>query len=191
MFDDETIVNPMDAVLLHDDMEAMKAAFGYLDPRERKVIELRFGLDGDDPKTLDECTKVFNRTRERIRQVQTRAILKLRACFMLQSYGEEEIDYSHVYSINEACILNAGYSVSRKTSPTNRDNELIVKAANVLCKNMFHHSFEQAIRTFTEHNKYIFIAHINHNLFISGSKIAMYRQFVRHYFNYYSKRKRK
>jgi RNA polymerase primary sigma factor len=49
-----------------------------LDDRERKIILMRFGLDGDKPKTLEEVGKKFGVTRERIRQLQNIALAKLR-----------------------------------------------------------------------------------------------------------------
>jgi RNA polymerase primary sigma factor len=49
-----------------------------LAPREREVIELRFGLKDGHPRTLDEVAKVYGITRERIRQIEARGLLKLR-----------------------------------------------------------------------------------------------------------------
>ena len=46
--------------------------------REREVIELRYGLKDGQPKTLDEVARLFGITRERIRQIEARGILKLR-----------------------------------------------------------------------------------------------------------------
>src|SRR5258708_867982 len=49
-----------------------------LTPREREVIELRFGLKDGQPRTLDEVAKCYGITRERIRQIEARSLLKLR-----------------------------------------------------------------------------------------------------------------
>ncbi len=49
-----------------------------LDGRERTIIKLRFGLDGERPWTLEEVSRVIGRTRERVRQIQNQALLKLR-----------------------------------------------------------------------------------------------------------------
>jgi len=49
-----------------------------LDDRERKIIFQRFGLDGGKPKTLEEVGKKFRVTRERIRQLQNVALVKMR-----------------------------------------------------------------------------------------------------------------
>ncbi|MGA7274590.1 MAG: RNA polymerase sigma factor RpoD/SigA [Candidatus Udaeobacter sp.] len=53
-----------------------------LDPREKKIISQRFGLDGGEPKTLEDVGKDFGITRERIRQLQNIALAKLRRALM-------------------------------------------------------------------------------------------------------------
>jgi RNA polymerase sigma factor (sigma-70 family) len=50
----------------------------YLNPREREILSLRFGLEGEQPLTLDEVGRRFNVTRERIRQIEAKALTKLR-----------------------------------------------------------------------------------------------------------------
>ena len=49
-----------------------------LTPREEKVIRLRYGIDDSRPRTLEEVGKEFNVTRERIRQIEAKALRKLR-----------------------------------------------------------------------------------------------------------------
>jgi RNA polymerase sigma factor (sigma-70 family) len=49
-----------------------------LDDRERQILRLRFGLDQGEPRTLEEVGEHFNLTRERIRQIEARAMSKLR-----------------------------------------------------------------------------------------------------------------
>ena len=49
-----------------------------LDEREREILRLRFGLDRGEPRTLEEVGEHFNLTRERIRQIEARAMSKLR-----------------------------------------------------------------------------------------------------------------
>ena len=44
-----------------------------------RVLELRYGLDGEHPRTLDEVGRTFNVTRERIRQIENQSLKKLRA----------------------------------------------------------------------------------------------------------------
>ena len=58
--------------------ERMAEVLRSLAPREREVIELRFGLRDGHPRTLDEVAKVYGITRERIRQIEARGLLKLR-----------------------------------------------------------------------------------------------------------------
>ena len=50
-----------------------------LSERERRVLELRYGLDGQQPRTLDEVGRAFNVTRERIRQIENHTLKKLEA----------------------------------------------------------------------------------------------------------------
>ncbi len=59
--------------------EALSRALSMLGERERKVLELRFGLNGEAPRTLDEVGRAFNVTRERIRQIENHSLKKLRA----------------------------------------------------------------------------------------------------------------
>lgn len=53
----------------------------YLSPREEKIIKLRYGLEDGIYKTLDEVAKMYNLTRERIRQLEMSALKKLRNQF--------------------------------------------------------------------------------------------------------------
>ena len=59
--------------------EALRSILGALSERERRVLELRYGLDGQQPRTLDEVGRAFNVTRERIRQIEHQGLKKLRA----------------------------------------------------------------------------------------------------------------
>jgi len=59
--------------------EALRSILGALSERERMVLELRYGLDGQQPRTLDEVGRAFNVTRERIRQIEHQGLKKLRA----------------------------------------------------------------------------------------------------------------
>ena len=58
--------------------QQINQALKSLTPREEKVIRLRFGLDDGRPRTLEEVGKEFNVTRERIRQIEAKALRKLR-----------------------------------------------------------------------------------------------------------------
>jgi RNA polymerase primary sigma factor len=58
--------------------ESISEVLHTLDEREAKVLELRFGLSGQPPKTLEEVGKIFGVTRERIRQIEAKALRRLR-----------------------------------------------------------------------------------------------------------------
>jgi len=75
---DESKPTPVDAAskqLLKDHLDEV---LDTLTEREAKVLTLRFGLDGGQPKTLEEVGKVFGVTRERIRQIEAKALRKLK-----------------------------------------------------------------------------------------------------------------
>ena len=76
---DETAPLPDEAAEMTLRREALRSILGSLSPRERAVLELRYGLDGQQPRTLDEVGRTFNVTRERIRQIEHQSLKKLRA----------------------------------------------------------------------------------------------------------------
>jgi RNA polymerase primary sigma factor len=59
--------------------EALREALKNVSYRERRVLELRYGLGDRHPRTLDEVGRTFNVTRERIRQIEHHALKKLQA----------------------------------------------------------------------------------------------------------------
>ena len=59
--------------------EALVKILHTLSERERRVLELRYGLNGEQPRTLDEVGRTFQVTRERIRQIENQSLKKLRA----------------------------------------------------------------------------------------------------------------
>src|ERR671925_1388918 len=59
--------------------ETLRKILGTLSERERRVLELRYGLNGEQPRTLDEVGRTFQVTRERIRQIENQSLKKLRA----------------------------------------------------------------------------------------------------------------
>jgi RNA polymerase sigma factor (sigma-70 family) len=76
--EDRSAVSPFEAAaeaLLPRELERLLAP---LDERERAILKLRFGLDRGEPRTLEEVGEQFNLTRERIRQIEARAMSKLR-----------------------------------------------------------------------------------------------------------------
>ncbi|MFQ5906872.1 MAG: RNA polymerase sigma factor RpoD [bacterium] len=58
--------------------DRLKTVIGTLSRREQKVLQLRFGLDNECPRTLEEVGLIFNVTRERVRQIEAKALRKLR-----------------------------------------------------------------------------------------------------------------
>lgn len=76
--EDQEAMSPSEAatnMLLRREIED---ALGKLTPREREVIRMRFGLDDGSPRTLEEVGKYFKVTRERIRQIEAKALKKLK-----------------------------------------------------------------------------------------------------------------
>ncbi len=59
--------------------EELEAALGRIEPRLRELLERRFGLAGHNAQTLDEIGRSLGVTRERVRQLETRALRQLRA----------------------------------------------------------------------------------------------------------------
>jgi RNA polymerase primary sigma factor len=77
--EDEDATMPVEAVSEIMQKEELDHVLGTLTHRERKVIELRFGLKGGHPKTLEEVGSAFGVTRERIRQIEAKTLAKLKA----------------------------------------------------------------------------------------------------------------
>jgi RNA polymerase primary sigma factor len=74
---DEQAVSPFDSATMTLRREDIDRALDSLPERERKVIELRFGLKGEQPCTLEEVGRAFGVTRERIRQIENNTLKKL------------------------------------------------------------------------------------------------------------------
>ena len=76
---DESEPLPEDAAEVQLRKATLMRVLGTLSLRERRVLELRYGLNGEHPCTLDEVGRTFNVTRERIRQIENQSLKKLRA----------------------------------------------------------------------------------------------------------------
>jgi len=85
---DENAPDPFDAAADSLRTQNLHNALANLSYRERRVLELRFGIDGEAPKTLDEVGKVFNITRERVRHIETHSLRKLRKLSWSQGLRE-------------------------------------------------------------------------------------------------------
>ena len=76
--EDKAVVSPSDAVINLSLKEQTSSVLKTLTPREEKVIKMRFGLDDGSEHTLEEVGQSFAVTRERIRQIEAKALRKLR-----------------------------------------------------------------------------------------------------------------
>jgi RNA polymerase primary sigma factor len=77
--------DPADVVSSILTKEDLGKVLKAMDERERKVVELRFGLKGEQPRTLAEVSSRFNVSRERIRQIETKALEKIKAAEEIQA----------------------------------------------------------------------------------------------------------
>jgi RNA polymerase primary sigma factor len=76
---EQEIIPSVEREMIRDSFEqTINSMVGELDEKERDVIRMRFGLDGEDPRTLQEIGEVMALSRERIRQIESRAKEKLR-----------------------------------------------------------------------------------------------------------------
>jgi RNA polymerase primary sigma factor len=85
---DQSVALPDEAAETTLRKETLKRILGALSPRERRVLELRYGLDGQHPRTLDEVGRTFNVTRERVRQIENQSLKKLQALAESQKLRE-------------------------------------------------------------------------------------------------------
>ena len=76
--EDGNILTPMESAANESLGEATRSILGSLTPREAKVLRMRFGIDMNTDHTLEEVGKQFDVTRERIRQIEAKALRKLR-----------------------------------------------------------------------------------------------------------------
>ena len=76
--EDDTAIAPSDMAESNMLKEQLIKVLSTLTPREEKVLRLRYGLDDGRPRTLEEVGKEFNVTRERIRQIEAKALRKLK-----------------------------------------------------------------------------------------------------------------
>jgi RNA polymerase primary sigma factor len=75
---DDSLAEPFEAVFSVTLQETLGNILSNLSEREMKIIQLRFGLTGEAPLTLEETGKLLGITRERVRQIQEKATYKLR-----------------------------------------------------------------------------------------------------------------
>jgi RNA polymerase primary sigma factor len=78
LIEDSEAIQPAEAASSTLLQEQLHSVLGTLPEREAAVVSMRFGLTGGQPKTLDEIGKAYGVTRERIRQIESKAMSKLR-----------------------------------------------------------------------------------------------------------------
>lgn len=75
---DDGIESPMEALIRESNHSIIEKVFATLGEREAQILRMRFGFDSDEPKTLEEVGEYYGLTRERIRQLELKALRKLR-----------------------------------------------------------------------------------------------------------------
>jgi len=82
---------PYQQVVAESDNEILSDVMKTLSPREQTILQLRFGLSGDDERTLEQVGEQFGVTRERIRQIQDEALRKLRKRIQQRDRKRDEV----------------------------------------------------------------------------------------------------
>ncbi len=90
LIQDKTYMSPSDAHFSNMQLEKIDILLNKLDKRESRVIQLRFGLKENSPHTLAETGKIFKISRERVRQIELKALKKLR---FLVGNKERQLEY--------------------------------------------------------------------------------------------------
>ncbi len=89
---DESALSPLDVAMQNMLKEQLMQVLETLTPREQKVIRLRYGLEDGHPRTLEEVGREFSVTRERIRQIEAKALRKLRQPSKLRRLEDDGTD---------------------------------------------------------------------------------------------------
>ena len=76
--EDERAISPMDESSDRELAEITRTLLSTLQPREEKILRLRFGMDGQPAETLEKIGKIFNVSKERIRQIEKKALRELK-----------------------------------------------------------------------------------------------------------------
>ena len=78
LIEDKSLSNPIGNILLEEQKEIFKNVLDTLTQRESDILQYRYGLKTDEPKTLEEIGNIYGLTKERIRQIESAALRKLR-----------------------------------------------------------------------------------------------------------------
>ena len=110
---DDNVPVPADAAAFTLLKEQLVEVLSTLTEREQRVLRLRFGLDDGRSRTLEEVGKEFNVTRERIRQIEAKALRKLRHPSVRRKLEEKfEINYAQAYRGSISSFKNTGTSIT-------------------------------------------------------------------------------
>lgn len=85
---DEKSDEPVETVFASNLQDTLTTVLGQLNEREMRIIKLRFGLEGERPRTLEETGRMLGITRERVRQIQEKTISKLKTFKAIQELEE-------------------------------------------------------------------------------------------------------
>ena len=75
---DKHYINPIEDIIWEENVDTLKEILDTLSERESNVLQYRYGLNTDEPKTLEEIGQIYGLTKERIRQIESAALRKLR-----------------------------------------------------------------------------------------------------------------
>jgi RNA polymerase primary sigma factor len=78
LLEDKNVAGPQDPALFQDLVQGLNKTLSMLAPREEKLIRMRFGIGEKSPRTLEQLAQIFGLTRERVRQIEGKALRKLR-----------------------------------------------------------------------------------------------------------------
>ncbi|AAK39807.1 RNA-polymerase sigma factor (nucleomorph) [Guillardia theta] len=118
--DQESPEEHVEKSMLRDDLENV---INSLSPRERDVVRMRYGLDDGRIKTLEEIGQIFSVTRERVRQIEAKAIRKLR-----QPYRSSILrDYVASNSNEKSSAINTSYMTNSKQIIKGINNTRVLK----------------------------------------------------------------
>ncbi|HSH09095.1 MAG TPA: sigma-70 family RNA polymerase sigma factor [Oceanipulchritudo sp.] len=110
---DENSINPFENLHSKNVVNDLTQLIDELDPREAEIIRLRFGLNGDKAKTLEEVGEMFQITRERVRQLQNMALTRMRKALVAkerqrsqEEIHEERLEASRMEVLQEFYVSN-------------------------------------------------------------------------------------
>jgi len=110
---DENSINPFENLHSKNVVNDLNQLIDELDPREAEIIRLRFGLNGEKAKTLEEVGEMFEITRERVRQLQNMALTRMRKALMAkerqrsqEEIHEERLEASRMEVLQEFYVSN-------------------------------------------------------------------------------------